>query len=146
MWDEARVPGRKECRKIYDRLVKQAPDVILINPPTGPFSSWTQASPKELREQKARYWPLWDMIVKVWEKQNRRGRLVYLQMPQGARVPGVEDLREMKMNYERSNYGDEEASSTRNELGRNQVFETKVDLCMFEHRDPESRKLFKKAV
>ncbi|CAE7373456.1 RE1 [Symbiodinium sp. CCMP2592] len=129
------------------QLHKKAPDVVLLSPPVGPFSSWTQASSKELREAKARYWPMWEMIVDVWKQQTARGRLVHLQLPHGATVPDSAELRAMKINYEKLTYGQETDESTEwPDLHRDPTCMAYVDLCMLGHCDPETGKYFKKGV
>ncbi|CAE7425559.1 psaC, partial [Symbiodinium necroappetens] len=143
-WTENRVPGAKECRRLREQVEKKVPDVIFIAPPTGPFSSWTRASTKDLREQKARYWPLWEMIHKLWQWQTRRGRLVYLQMPAGSHVPGPGEMQEC---YHAG--GSELGTEGKIDWAagdREAVYETQADLCMYEHRDPETLKFYKKAV
>ena len=91
----------KESQKIIEEVVKIKPDVLILAPPVGPRSSWPRGSSKDLMRQKACYWPMWHMIFEVWKYQQAHRRLVMIQFPAKATVPGPDEMREMQRLYRR---------------------------------------------
>ena len=48
--------------QIMEQLRQAKPDVVMIGPPVGPWSTWWQGSAKETLQHKVKVWPMWRLI------------------------------------------------------------------------------------
>ena len=82
------------------KLLERAPDVIILTPPTGPWTTWSARPPAADLRAKAAYYPTWWLIYKLWELQSERGSLILLQHPAKMRPPDPGDTRDLQRIYE----------------------------------------------
>ena len=79
-WDLQKEGKRKE---LLDLIDKEAPDLVTLSPPCGPWSSWTQLCQdiEGLWERRRQRLPFWKLAGEVWQRQCDGGRLVLLEQP-----------------------------------------------------------------
>eukprot|EP00439_Symbiodinium_sp_Y106_P022212 s3337_g2.t1 len=90
---EASFGNGRQCQKMMTRIRDEGPDLVVIVPLCGPWSSWTQEKGRALRERQRKYLAMWTFIEDVWNYQVEQGRLVLLHVPARMSCPGPDELR-----------------------------------------------------
>ena len=106
LWESTKPPSPKECVRIMDRVEQQQPDLLLVVPPVGPWSTWQRDSPKIEMRRKAGYWRMWHMICRLWHQQTAKKRLMLIQLPAKVGLPHPDEMREMQEAYRQMHRGD----------------------------------------
>ena len=147
LWREEAPPTWKQCRAMRERVEDARPDVLILNPPAGPWSPWTSATSTtaaQRRERKQRYWPLWYLIGELWTEQCRNHRLVVLVMPGKMRPPDPDEMRELHTEFFAKGARGHDPGLYDGDQLRDPRFEAKVDLCQWGAEDPTTGRPFKK--
>lgn len=113
----------ENIKRILDVVTGFEPDLVVITPPCGPWSTWQRMRIDfdALDEQRRQHLPFWRLARKVWDVQTRGGRLALTEQPDGSEA--------LELNYM---------------TGREQLHRVVVDQCEFGLKDPVSHKWYKK--
>ena len=134
-------PDMRACRKIFAEVTRQKPDVVMMDPPTGPWTTWKRDG-AELEEKKDRYFPMWWLIYRIWEFQTKNGSLVVLKRPAKVVSPGPDELRGLALRCR--HLLDAEGLSQDWQL-REDLYYAHVDMCAFGLKDTDSGKPMKQS-
>ncbi|CAE7202150.1 RE2, partial [Symbiodinium necroappetens] len=145
LWDHIAPPSFKDCSKMMEQLRQVRPNVLIIGPPRGPWSSWLQEKEKMKDDLKARYWPMWNMIEEMWHYQQAHGRLVLLQVPARMMPPGPDEMRQLRHIYFDKHPSAEKVTVKEEGGERTPCYATRVDLCQWGAVDPSTQKPYKRA-
>ena len=137
-------PDLKTCKHILAEVKKQHPDLVILEPPVGPWSTWEKSSKDDVRRMKEKYLPLWWLVHKLWELQTDKGRLVLLRCPAKVSLPGPEELRDLLAAWKHHMPADVQTNFHGFEQ-REPLFETKIHMCTQGLRDPDSGKWLKRS-
>ena len=124
----------RTSRRLLEQAKRETPDVIILAPPTGPWTTWSARPPAADLNAKAAYYPTWWLIYKLWELQNERGGLILLQHPAKMKPPGPDDMRDLQRVYE----GAVAQENAPDWLDRDRVYRGGVDMCQMNLVDPDS--------
>ena len=81
-------------RQAMEDLELWEPDLVVLEPPCGPWSSWQAlGDPVRTAQLREMHRPLWKFVRRCWNAQDHAGRLVITEQPQTAKSL---DLDEMK--------------------------------------------------
>lgn len=112
----------REQQLVFKQLDSWEPDLVCLEPPCGPWSSLQSLNPPEtVNMKRALHMPFGTFSVQVWQRQHRAGRLVLLEQPLGSAALKLECMQK-----------------------RDNVFRAVVDQCMFELKDPQNGKPYRK--
>ena len=67
----------RTSKKLLEQVKRETPDVIILTPPTGPWTTWTARPPAADLRAKAAYYPTWWLIYKgevAWSFSSTRPR------------------------------------------------------------------------
>ncbi|CAE7341218.1 RE2, partial [Symbiodinium sp. KB8] len=145
LWDHMAPPSFKDCGKMMEQVRQVRPDVLIIGPPRGPWSSWSQEKEKTREDLKAQYWPMWNMIEEMWHYQHAHGRLVLLQVPARMMPPGPDEMRQLRHLYFDKHPSAGKVTVKEESGERTPCYATRVDLCQWGAVDPSTQKLYKRA-
>ncbi|CAE7326527.1 psaC [Symbiodinium sp. CCMP2456] len=145
IWDNRAAPTWKQARWISKQVRQAAPDVLILAPPTGPWSTWSRSSSKETTAAKVEYWPMWHLIWELWKYQSDRGGLVLLQWGSHAAPPCGDELRELGRRFMMEHPVYKEAILNFPETPEpDPIYDGRVDMCMFGLLDHQTSKPYKK--
>ena len=68
-------PDLKTCNHILAEVKKQHPDLVILEPPVGPWSTWEKSSKDDVRRIKEKYLPLWWLVHNCGSFRRIRGGL-----------------------------------------------------------------------
>ena len=145
VWNHRAAPTWKQTRWICRQVQQTIPDVLIIAPPVGPWSSWNRGASKDVLRAKVEYWPMWHMIWELWKYQHDRGGLVLLLWGGPKVPPSGEELRDLKYRFinEHPTYKEAILAQPLAE-DPGPFFEAYIDMCAFGLKDPQTQKPYKK--
>lgn len=111
-------------KRILEVAKNFKPDLVVITPPCGPWCSWQRLrkNVEELDEIRSEHLPFWRLARKLWDLQTSEGRLAMTEQPEMS-----------------------EALETSYMTERPELYRVILDQCMFNLKDPVSKKFYKKA-
>ena len=139
VWEKG-VPPSKQCQRVMEQVRDAKPDLVVIGPPSGPWSPWWQGSARETMEHKVKFWPMWRLIWEIWEYQTSHHRLVLLQVPGKMRPPDPDEMRRLHFEYYKFGKHGADPGLHEQDGPREPRYDVRVDMCQWGAMDEYTKR------
>ena len=83
----------KQVKQFEEDVKAWEPDLLVMEPPCGPWCSWQNlADPERVEALRERHKPLWLAVRRAWDAQTRAGRLALTEQPQTSAALRLEEM------------------------------------------------------
>ncbi len=83
----------KQVEQFEEDVKAWEPDLLVMEPPCGPWCSWQNlADPERVEALRERHKPLWLAVRRAWDAQTRAGRLALTEQPQTSAALRLEEM------------------------------------------------------
>ncbi|CAL1141583.1 unnamed protein product [Cladocopium goreaui] len=88
---------------LKDVIETQRPDVVVLSPPCGPWSSWQRMRKRRdlLEALRREHQPFWDLVCWIWAFQTAHGGLAVLEQPKQSDALRMPKMTQRKQVYEK---------------------------------------------